>query len=274
MKKNNPSKHPAIFSKTLGFAIPLILATAAGVFFASRHSSLSEDAAVHETVARLQALESSDITATENALRELTASTETSLLTADEIRTNILNGELLGDIEIRQAFKGTVILGDSITESIWEYGYLDTDVVISQRGMSVAAADDLISTAINMNPSVVFMSFGTNDLETFLDDAEGFVTGYRQQVQKIQSALPDVPIFINLILPITDEAINNTPALQYYPAYNEELLNMCEDMGLTPIDNSFIVENNTGLYEPDGQHVIAEYYPKWLTNMAEMAGLA
>ncbi len=274
MKKQGKSKHPALISRTLGIAVSVILVTAAGVFFVSNHSHATEDAAVRQTVARLQELENQDITAAETALRDQTAETAAPTLSSDEIRTNILNGNLLGDIEIRQAFKGTVILGDSITESIWEYGYLDTDVVISQRGMSVASAGDLIATAININPTVVFMSFGTNDLETFLDDTEGFISGYREQVKKIQESLPGVPIYVNLVLPITDDAINNTPALQYYPQYNEALLTMCTDMGLTPIDNAFIVENNPGLYEPDGQHVIAEYYPQWLTNMAEMAGLA
>ena len=72
---------------------------------------------------------------------------------------------LLSDVEIRQVFAGNVIIGDSITESIVEYGYLDTDVVVSKRGLNVGAADDQISTAIALNPSHVFMAFGSNDLE-------------------------------------------------------------------------------------------------------------
>lgn len=44
-------------------------------------------------------------------------------------------------------------------------------------------------------------------------------------------------------------------------------------MGLTFIDNSFILESGENMYEPDGEHVVMAYYPKWLTNMAETAGL-
>ena len=44
-------------------------------------------------------------------------------------------------------------------------------------------------------------------------------------------------------------------------------------MGCTYIDNSFIVDGNENMYEPDGEHVIRDFYPKWLTYMAEMAGL-
>lgn len=72
---------------------------------------------------------------------------------------------VLDDVQIRQAFAGSVILGDSITNSIVEYGYLDTDVVVAKLGLSVAGADEQIATAISLNPSHVFMAFGSNDLK-------------------------------------------------------------------------------------------------------------
>lgn len=49
---------------------------------------------------------------------------------------------------------------------------------------------------------------------------------------------------------------------------------MCQEMGCTFIDNSSIIESSSeNLYEPDGEHVIQDYYPKWLTHMAQVAGL-
>jgi len=177
-------------------------------------------------------------------------------------------------VEIRQVFAGSVIIGDSITESIVEYGYLDTDVVVSKRGLNVQAADDQINTAINLNPTHVFMAFGSNDLEIYGSDSSGFIDAYRTQIKKIQAALPDVPVYINCILPITDEAIAATPSLGYYSDYNDGLVNLCQELGCTFIDNTSIVENSSeNLYEPDGEHVIQTYYPKWLTHMAQIAGL-
>ena len=65
-----------------------------------------------------------------------------------------------------------------------------------------------------------------------------------------------------------------TPDLGYYPDYNEGLIKLCQEMGCTFIDNSTIVtDSSENLYEPDGEHVIQDYYPKWLTNMAQIAGL-
>ena len=118
------------------------------------------------------------------------------------------------------------------------------------------------------------MAFGSNDLEIYGSAASEFIDAYKAQIKKIQTALPDVPIYINCILPITDEAIAQTPDLGYYSDYNEGLVSLCQEMGCTFIDNTSIVESSSeNLYEPDGEHVIQDYYPKWLSHMAQTAGL-
>ncbi len=242
------------------------------------HRLTPSDDLCAETVARLQSMEQADFSAVEAQMQQTqTSSSGVGAVedadTVAEIQERIRNGEVLDNATIRSVFAGTVIVGDSITESIWEYGYLDQDVVISERGLQVINADDQIATAIYMNPSVIFLAFGSNDLESYISDSDSFINAYRNQIQKLKDALPDVPIYINAILPILDSAIAEIPALGYYPEYNEKLQALCAEMGCTYLDNSFIVEGREDLYEPDGEHVVAEFYPKWLTNMAEMAGL-
>lgn len=257
--------------KILAIAIPAALIAAGAIAFAVTRSP-GQDSACSENVARLEALENSDISQIEGKLRDMKKKDKEADVSA--IQDSISDsGALLSDVEIKQAFQGSVIIGDSITESIWEYGFLDTDVVVSKRGLSVAAADEQIATAIGLHPSTIFMAFGSNDLETYVDDAQGFIDGYRVQVKKLQEALPDAPIYINAILPLLPSAIEEIPALGYYPEYNEALMAFCEEMGCTYIDNSFIVDGHEDMYEPDGEHVIRDYYPKWLTYMAETAGL-
>lgn len=258
-------------SKIILAAIPIGLALAGGIAFFCTHSS-SEDDSCQENVARLQELEVSDISQTEKQLQELKKQDKEKALSLVQDGIND-ESTLLSNVEIRQAFQGTVIIGDSITESIMEYGYLDTDVVVSKRGLSVAAADEQIQTAISLHPSCVFMAFGSNDLETYESDYQSFIDAYRVQVKKLQEALPDAPIYINGILPLLPSAIEAVPALGYYPDYNEALESFCQEMNCTFIDNSFIVEGNDSIYEPDGEHVVQEYYPKWLTYMAQTAGL-
>lgn len=247
------------------------LIAAGTITFFVTHSH-KPDQTCADNVARLEALAASDISQTEKMLRDLKANDKSAIDAANQ--EGIEDGSsVLDDVTIKQVFQGTVIIGDSITESIWEYGFLDTDVVVSKRGLSVAAADEQIETAIGLNPGVIFMAFGSNDLEIYIDDSAAFIDAYRGQVQKLQEALPDSPIFINGILPIQQSTIDSTPALGYYPEYNEALQAFCEEMGCTYIDNSFIVEGGENMYEPDGEHVIRDFYPKWLTYMAEMAGL-
>ena len=183
-----------------------------------------------------------------------------------QAREDIVNSSgILTNVQIRQAFAGSVIVGDSITQAISEYGYLDTDVVVSKRGLSVVNAQEQFSTAISLNPSHVFLAFGTNDLEIYNGDPTGFIDAYREKVQMVKDALPDVPIYINSILPIQDFAIASNPALGYYSQFNQALSDFCDEMDCTFIDNTFLVEDSS-MYEPDGEHVIMDYYPKWLTS--------
>ena len=249
------------------FLVPVgVILAGALIFWGTR--SHGDDSVCKENVARLQALENADISQTEQQLQDLKQAAASEAATEDPVTT------VLSDVEIRQVFAGSVIIGDSITESIVEYGYLDTDVVVSKRGLNIHAADEQISTAINLKPTNVFMAFGSNDLELYGSASSEFVNAYKEQLKKIQDALPDVPIYINSILPITDEAVAENPSLGYYSDYNQGLENLCQEMGCTFIDNTAIVENSSeDLYEPDGEHVIQDYYPKWLTHMAQTAGL-
>ena len=255
------------FNKLL-LLIPAGLILVGSIVFLYSRPGSGDDRICQENVAKLQKLENADIAQTEQQLQNLKKSEE------DDSLRNMDSSTVLDDVQIRQAFAGSVILGDSITKSIVEYGYLDTDVVVAKLGLSVAGADEQIATAISLNPSHVFMAFGSNDLEIYGADSSGFVADYKKQIVKIQEALPDIPIYINCILPITDAAIEATPDLAYYSQYNEGLISLCQEMGCTFIDNSAIVEGSSeDLYEPDGEHVIQDYYPKWLTHMAQAAGL-
>ena len=240
--------------------IPVALVVIGLILFAVFRGFGSKSDPCAETVARLEAMEAADVSQVEADLDKVIEAAAAEEV--DSLQEQILSGEaILDNVAIRQAFSGTAIIGDSITESIWEYGYLDQDVVVSHRGLSVANADEQIDTAISLSPYVVFMAFGSNDLETYEENYTPFIDAYR------------IPIYINLILPIQQSAIDERPALSYYPEYNEALKSLCSETGCTYIDNSFITQDNQELYEPDGEHVIMEYYPKWLSYMAAIAGL-
>ena len=241
--------------------IPVAVVLTAGIAFLFSRSD-SESQVCQQNVARLKELENTDISSVEQAISDIQGQLDAQ---ADaQAREDIVNSSgILTNVQI---------VGDSITQAISEYGYLDTDVVVSKRGLSVVNAQEQFSTAISLNPSHVFLAFGTNDLEIYNGDPTGFIDAYREKVQMVKDALPDVPIYINSILPIQDFAIASNPALGYYSQFNQALSDFCDEMDCTFIDNTFLVEDSS-MYEPDGEHVIMDYYPKWLTYMAETAGL-
>lgn len=253
-------------NKTVLAVIPAVVVLAAGVaFFCSR--SGSADKQCQETVDRLKQLETADISSIEDEIRTLS---ERDKPAGSDYEEGVL-GDILTDVEIKQAFQGTVIVGDSITSAIAEYGLLDTSIVVAKIGLRIDAADDQINTAISLNPSVFFLSFGANDLEIYNGDSSAFIDAYRVKIQQIQKALPDTAIYINSILPIDQSAISRSPALAYYDSFNQALVEFCDEMGCTFIDDTFLVDES--MYEPDGEHMVYSYYPKWLTYMAERAGL-
>ena len=261
------------FPKKSFLVIPSILILAGGIaYFYVRTQTADNSMIYEEGLSRLQALENSDISQIEKQLRELEQGSK-ALQDSDIQETIAKDNMTLSNIELKQAFQGSVIIGDSITESIVEYGFLDTDVVISKRGLSVADASEQIETAIGLHPRNIFMAFGSNDLELYGSDSQAFIDSYRTQLKKLQEALPDSPIYINGILPIQQATIDAVPALGFYPEYNEGLKKLCQEMNCTYIDNAFIVQDNDNMYEPDGEHVVSDYYPKWLTYMAKTAGL-
>ena len=108
--------------------IPAVVIAGAGIIaFCVLQPSSHQDIACQENVARLEQLETSDISSIEKQLQELKQQNTEEALDAMQEDISSGSGSVLSDVEIRQKFQGTVIIGDSITESIMEYGFLDTE---------------------------------------------------------------------------------------------------------------------------------------------------
>lgn len=177
------------------------------------------------------------------------------------------------DREMKALFTGTVIMGDSITEGLLDYEILDKEIVIAKKGMTAGAASDEIQTAITLSPKAVFIAIGMNDLEYYRGDGGRYKKAYEARIQELRDALPDVPIYINCILPIQQKAIDKKPVYGNVDAFNQELQDMCNELGLTYIDNAGLLDGLENIYQKDGIHVKKPYYHLWLEHMAETAGL-
>ena len=79
-----------------------------------------------------------------------------------------------------EKFTDCLVMGDSITQGLYEYGVLDQANVQADRGAGVSVGDneklaDHIARAKEMKPSVLFLSYGMNDVGAQNGDADGFI---------------------------------------------------------------------------------------------------
>ena len=173
-------------------------------------------------------------------------------------------------------FKDALVMGDSITQGLYEYGVLNAANVQADRGTGVSDSSNKklrshIDKAKKMKPSTIFLSYGMNDVEAQNGDAQGFVKAYKPVIEELKKALPDTKIYVNSVLPTSQTAIKNKPVYAKVPEFNKALKALCKQEKVGFIDNTDLVEQK--FYANDGIHMSPSYYKKWVYNMAEEAGL-
>lgn len=172
-------------------------------------------------------------------------------------------------------FKDSLVMGDSITQGLYLYGVLNAANVQADRGTGVSDTNKKLRSHIEkakkMKPSTIFLSYGMNDLEALNGDAKKFAETYKPVIEELKKALPDTKIYVNCVLPTTQGAIKSNPVYAKVPEYNKELKALCKKEKVGFIDNTDLVEQS--YYASDGVHMSPAYYKKWVSNMAEEAGL-
>ena len=167
--------------------------------------------------------------------------------------------------------ESAVVMGDSIAASFTEYDVLNTSSVVAKIGIHFSELDDQIEQAKQLDPQIVFLAYGMNDVTKTNGDVDKFIKDYSDVIKKIQKAMPDAHIFVNAVFPVQESAVEKEPALANIADYNEKLEAMCEKKQIGYIDNSDIIEDE--YYEEDGIHFKANFYPIWAEKMAEVATL-
>ena len=164
--------------------------------------------------------------------------------------------------EIAQMFDKT--FEDEIEE-------LDTSKVVAEKGMHLDQTGDLIRTAAELKPEVLFLALGLNDISGTDGDTDAFIEKYKAVLANVREQMPDAVLYINCVLPVSTQKEEEEPVYAKIPDYNTALKAMCDEEGITFIDNTEIVKDE--YYEQDGEHMKAEYYPIWAEHMAEVAGI-
>lgn len=171
----------------------------------------------------------------------------------------------------KEKFASSVVMGDSITEGFSEYDVLNASSVVSKIGVHLNELDEQVQQVKELDPQVIFLAYGMNDVISTAGDTDQFLEEYETLVDQLREEVPNAHIYVNSISPVTDSAVKKEPELAQISEYNTALKGMCDEMQVGFIDNTELVEDQ--YYEEDGVHFKAEFYPIWAERMAEVAAL-
>ncbi|WP_461614557.1 GDSL-type esterase/lipase family protein [Clostridium sp. Marseille-QA1073] len=169
------------------------------------------------------------------------------------------------EIDNKEFFKNAVFMGDSITESLGFYEFLDESRVIAAKGHTVIQAQKDVDKVASLLPENIFILFGMNDLETGIDGQQ-FAKNYADLIHMLKEKLPKVNIYIHSILPINEEAQKEDPLLANtrVDEFNNALINMAQKEEVNYFNIAPLLKEHKDLYEPDGKHTKYHFYELWL----------
>ena len=160
----------------------------------------------------------------------------------------------------------TVFLGDSLTYALAKFVPSVANQSVAVGGYTTKdATNKLADKVIAKKPSIVIISFGTNDAGA--NNPASFIKNYKELISKLQTGIPNVKIYINKIFPGDSSKKENSGYLKVIkniPAYNKVLPQIAEETGATLIDCTSKVA--PGVYD-DALHFKSSFYKKWLSEM-------
>ena len=177
---------------------------------------------------------------------------------------------------VSEKFANSYVLGDSIAQGLYENQALEKSFVTAERDTGVCETEvsminNHVSRAVEIGPQVLFLAYGLNDIKAASGDAQLFGAAYRRVLEELKESLPDTKIYVNSILPVTKEVVEEDGLYGNIPDYNRKLMEICEEEGVTFLDNGSLVKDE--YYTEDGIHMASEYYGEWVNHMAEAAEL-
>ncbi len=172
---------------------------------------------------------------------------------------------------LKEIFTSSVVMGDSITAGFAEYDILNASSVVAEIGAGLEAAKEQVGKVKEINPQVVFLSYGMNDILSTQGDTDTFINHYKELIKGLQKEVPNAKIFVNSIFPVSKQEREREPAFEQLDIYNEALREMCDKQQIAYIDNTELVSDR--YYEEDGVHFKPDFYPVWAGRMAEVAAL-
>ena len=174
---------------------------------------------------------------------------------------------LLDDIDtVWQEFSDAVILGDSRAVGFSYYSFLDASRVLASSGERIDAIDGHIEDLKKLDPAYIFLCYGINDLGWY-GSAQDYADTLLEKIRLLRRELPEAVIVVSSILPAYEPAVSREKLWLQLPDYTAAVQAMCEENGVLFADNTQLSEDYADLWQPDGIHLLPEFYPHWAANL-------
>ena len=256
--------------------LAIVLAALVGVYFWRNHSFADVSSANGETTGINIIGTETTVIPPETTVSETTtvsvsaAETETTAeVTSESEKAETVAASTEYSPEF---FDRGLIIGDSISVGLVNYGYLKSENVFAQIGLTPASVltTDIDGTTVytkaaGLNPDYICIMLGTNGLSYLSEDfmaekMSEFIDGLRQ-------TCPNAKIFLVSIPPVTAEHESEKPEkIENITKYNEHISKLAEEKS-APFVNTFeLLQDSDGYLaadyaENDGLHLKAAAYP-------------
>lgn len=185
------------------------------------------------------------------------------------------SGSSVGD----EYFDDAAFVGDSITEGIKLYEVMTNATVVAARGINLdnVFTDDQIRTAQGNStvmgaleaaaPKKIYIMFGANGVGWFTE--QHFTDVYTKFVKAVKEQHPDSQIYLQSILPVTQEFDDSREDISNdkINRYNELVVEIAEEQEVHYLDVASAFKDEKGCLPEDsngdGMHFGNKYYKKW-----------
>lgn len=186
-------------------------------------------------------------------------------LDADTV-TNLTDEE---QVAVRTLFANTIFFGDSMTQAIGEYGFLDMTNIVYQRSATIDVLITKIPEVAATLPKQVVIFTGLNDCNHYTDIAD-YRRDYVTMLQQLKASIPGVKIVVSSLLPPSDAFGATRPDLARAPQFDQELRAICQENDVTYVDSTWIVRQKN--YQEDGIHMNRTFYRVWFRYLKALLG--
>lgn len=177
-------------------------------------------------------------------------------------------------------FDDAVFIGDSRTEGLILYGELFNAHSLAYKGLTASTAftdryfniNGTMMSAVDalsyISFSKVYIMLGINELGWAYSNI--FIDKYAQIIDAVKSANPNAVVYVQSILPVSDEVSRTHDYIsnKKINEYNELLKNMAAEKGAVYLDVAEVFKNSNGCLPDDaawdGIHLKKPYCEEWL----------